>query len=86
MSNLLPVETQALAKAALDGDFDTAASLQLYLQPLIDLLFAESNPIPIKAAMKMVGFDCGNCRLPLGTLSKEHFTKLERLIQSRFLS
>lgn len=86
VSNLLPVETQALAKAALDGDFDTAASLQLYLQPLIDLLFAESNPIPIKAAMKMVGFDCGNCRLPLGTLSKEYFTKLERLIQSRFLS
>ncbi len=84
ISNLLPVETLTLAKAALDGDFDTAASLQLYLQPMIELLFAESNPIPIKEAMKLVGYDCGACRLPLGTLSREHFIRLERLIQSRF--
>ena len=45
LSNVLPVETQAMAKAALDGDFDTAASLQISLQPLVELLFCEVNPI-----------------------------------------
>ena len=65
MSNVLPVETSAMAQAALDGDFDTAADLQLHLMPLIDLLFREVNPIPVKAAMKLIGFDCGTCRLPL---------------------
>ena len=65
LSNVLPVETQAMAKAALDGDFDTAADLQLQLMPLIDLLFREVNPIPVKAAMKLIGFDCGACRMPL---------------------
>ena len=65
MSNVLPVETSAMAQAALDGDFDTAADLQLHLMPLIDLLFREVNPIPVKAAMKLIGFDCGTCRMPL---------------------
>ncbi len=77
LSNLLPVETQAMAKAALDGDLDTAASLQQQLQPLVDLLFCEVNPIPVKAAMKYMGFDCGICRLPLTELSKENKKRLD---------
>ncbi len=81
LSNVLPVETQALAKAALAGDFDTAAALQLELQPLIELLFCEVNPIPVKEAMKIIGFDCGNCRLPLTSLSKENRLKLEELLK-----
>ena len=81
LSNVLPVETQALAKAALAGDFDTAAALQLELQPLIELLFCEVNPIPVKEAMKIIGFDCGNCRLPLTALSKENRLKLEQLLK-----
>ena len=76
LSNVLPVQTQALAKAALDGDFDTASSLQMELQPLIELLFCEVNPIPVKAAMKLLGYDCGGCRLPLTTLSEENRRKL----------
>ena len=59
VSNVLPVEAQAMARAALDGDFDTAADLQLKLLPLIELLFREVNPIPVKAAMKYIGYDCG---------------------------
>ena len=81
LSNVLPVETQALAKAALAGDFDTAAALQLELQPLIELLFCEVNPIPVKEAMKIIGFDCGNCRLPLTSLSNENKLKLEQLLK-----
>lgn len=70
-SNLFPVEVQAMAQAALDGDFDTAADLQLQLLPLIELLFQEVNPIPVKAAMKLIGFDCGTCRMPLTRPTRE---------------
>ena len=61
LSNVVPVETQAMCRAALAGDFDTAAALQMELQPLVEALFYEVNPIPVKEAMKMIGFDCGCC-------------------------
>lgn len=76
LSNVLPVETQAMTMAAYNGDFDTAAALQTQLQPLIELLFSEVNPIPVKAAMKLIGFDCGECRLPLGPMSAGKLEKL----------
>ncbi len=76
LSNLCPMETRAMADAALDEDFDTAAALQIQLLPLIDLLFCEVNPIPIKEAMGLIGYDCGGCRLPLTTLTKENRKKL----------
>lgn len=82
LSNVMPAETQAMAQAALDGDFDTASALQCAMLPLIDTLFSEVNPIPVKAAMQMVGFDCGPCRLPLGALSKENQEKLQKLMQT----
>ena len=65
LSNLYPELTQAMTTAALDGDFDTAAALQIKFQPMIRVLFQEVNPIPVKAAMKLLGYDCGLCRLPL---------------------
>lgn len=70
LSNIFPEETVAMADAALAGDFDTAAALQCYLGKMIDLLFSEVNPIPVKYAMRHVGFDCGDCRLPLGPISQ----------------
>ncbi len=76
LSNLCPVETQLMTQAALDGDFVTASALQIELLPLIDLLFCEVNPIPIKEAMAMVGYDCGGCRLPLTELTRENRKKL----------
>ena len=81
LSNICPTETLAMTQAALDGDFDTASALQQQLQPLVDLLFCEVNPIPVKAAMKYLGYDCGSCRLPLTDLSPENHKKLERFFQ-----
>ena len=78
MSNICPVETNAMVEAALDGDFDTAASLHAQLQPLCELLFCEVNPIPVKAAMQYIGYDCGECRLPLCSLSGENRVKMEK--------
>lgn len=77
LSNVLPEETAALTSAALAGDFDTAAALQCRLLPLIEALFSEVNPIPVKAAMKLVGYDCGGCRLPLTDMSEENLQKLK---------
>ena len=71
LSNIVPLETQAMALAALNGDFDTAAALQIELHPLVDALFSDVNPIPVKTAMKLIGYDCGPCRLPLGPLPAE---------------
>lgn len=76
LSNLLPVETAAMCEAALAGDFDTASALQCRLQPLVDLLFCEVNPIPVKEAMALIGYDCGPCRLPLTRMSPENRKKL----------
>ncbi len=81
LSNVAPVETQAMAQAALAGDFDTAASLQIGLLPLIDLLFSEVNPIPVKAAMAILGYDCGPCRMPLTPLGRENYKKLEAFLR-----
>ena len=71
LSNICPEKALAMTNAALDGDFDTAGDLQCRLLPLIDLLFREVNPIPVKAAMKRIGFDCGEYRLPLTPPSGE---------------
>ena len=81
LSNVCPTETSAMTSAALAGDFETAASLQASLLPLTDALFCEVNPIPVKAAMKMIGFDCGECRLPLTSLTSENYAKLKALLQ-----
>ena len=77
LSNILPMETVTMTNAALTGDYATAATMQCKLQPLTDLLFCEVNPIPVKAAMKKIGFDCGDCRLPLCRLSAENQAKID---------
>jgi len=86
LSNVLPVQTQAMVTAALSGDFDTASDLQLKMMPLIEILFSEVNPIPVKTAMKLIGYDCGSCRLPLTALSCENYTKLKNMLHTYSLT
>ena len=81
LSNVKPMETMAMCNAALDGDFDTAADLQCRMLPLIDALFSEVNPIPVKAAMKEIGYDCGGCRLPLCALTKDNLIQIKELLK-----
>ena len=76
-SNVFPGKMRDLVQAGLAGDFDTAAAIQCALLELNDLLFCQVNPIPVKAAMKCIGYDCGGCRLPLTSLSKDNQGKLE---------
>lgn len=81
VSNVVPAQTQAMTKAALDGDFDTASDLQCKLLPLIDGLFSEVNPMPVKEAMGIIGYDCGDCRLPLCSVTEETRKKLLSLLK-----
>lgn len=78
VSNVKPAQTKEMTDAALSGDFKAAAELQRQLLPLIETLFREVNPIPVKEAMNILGFDCGNCRLPLGQPTKETISELKR--------
>lgn len=76
-SNVCPEQMVAMTQSAINGDYETAATMQSALQPLIDLMFCEVNPIPVKAAMECIGYDCGGCRLPLCSPSKEHALKIK---------
>ena len=82
VSNVEPEKTQAMAQAALDGDYQTAAALQQKLYPLIRLLFSEVSPIPVKEAMKIIGYDCGQCRLPLCSMTEENRKNLAQHLLS----
>jgi 4-hydroxy-tetrahydrodipicolinate synthase len=79
-SNVIPKQMKALTDACLAGDYARAAALQRRLLPLMDLLFCQVNPIPVKAAMGMIGLDCGDCRMPLDGLTPENAKKLQNCL------
>ncbi|HEX7239614.1 MAG TPA: 4-hydroxy-tetrahydrodipicolinate synthase [Longimicrobiaceae bacterium] len=65
LANVAPRDTSRMVKAFLEGETAEARDLQLRLLPLIGALFREPNPIPVKAAVAMLGFPVGSPRLPL---------------------
>ena len=65
LANILPKETAAIAGACLAGDYKTAAAMQIQYMALIDALFSDVNPIPVKTAMNLMGMEAGPLRLPL---------------------
>jgi len=79
-SNLAPREVRAVVDAASAGDFETARQHFFAILPLLNVLFIETNPIPIKAAMEMRGMPSGACRLPLGKMSPENLKILHTVI------
>lgn len=78
--NICPEKVQAMTLAALDGDFDTASALQLDLLPLTEVLFREVNPVPVKAGLKCIGYDCGGCRLPLTEATEETYARIRQIL------
>ena len=70
MANVIPAETQKICALWEAGDHHAAAELQARCQPLIQALFREINPIPVKAAMEMLGLDSGYVRQPLTTIGE----------------
>ena len=81
ISNLLPRALAELTEAALQGDCAEAARQQLALQPLISALFCETSPIPVKAAMALLGQCEETVRLPLVPMQPEGRARLERVMR-----
>ena len=78
LSNVAPKFTHDLVMHCLNGDYVTAAKEQLRCNELVRALFCEVNPIPVKAALNMQGYDCGNPRLPLTPMTPEHQERLRK--------
>src|SRR5699024_1073512 len=72
LSNVAPKETHDICAKFFAGDVQGACELQLKSIPLIEQLFCEVNPIPVKKAMKLMGMDCGPLRMPMTELTPEH--------------
>ena len=80
VSNVAPSETCAICNAFFEGNINLARKLQFDLVPLIRALFAEVNPIPVKGALNLLGFDAGAPRLPLTKSTDATLQKLENLL------
>ena len=78
LSNVAPKKTHDICQAMLDGDVKLGAKLQLEALPLIDALFCEVNPIPVKAALNLMGKKVGDMRMPLTNMEPEHVKLLEK--------
>ena len=72
LSNIAPKQTHDIVNMYLKGDVKGSCELQLKALPLIEKLFCEVNPIPVKKAMNLLGFSAGSLRLPLTEMEEEH--------------
>ena len=77
LSHVAPRDTHLIVEKFLNGDTKGSLELQLKYLPLVNLLFCEVNPIPVKTACKLLGFEAGPMRLPLTDMEPEHAQKLE---------
>jgi len=85
LSNVMPAETVEMCSRFFAGDVAGAAKMQMDLLPLINALFCEVNPIPVKAAMAAMGFCENHVRLPLVTMEPEHEAKLLSIMRGHGL-
>lgn len=81
LSNVAPQYVHDMTAACLAGDFAKGREMQLKALPLIRMLFAEVNPIPVKAALNMQGYRVGIPRLPLTEMTQEHQAQLRKAMQ-----
>jgi len=80
LANVIPQQTHDMCKACLDGDFKTAAKMQLELLDLANGLFVEVNPVPVKTALGLMGKKVGNLRLPLTDMEPANLEKLKAVM------
>lgn len=85
LSNLMPKATDKICKDMLNGDISSARAAQLKYLPLINALFCEVNPIPVKAAMARMGYGENELRLPLTKMEAEHENNLLSLMKEQGL-
>ncbi len=78
LANVMPKETHEMCESFFNGDVEKARDMQLKLLTLINDLFIEVNPVPVKTALNMMGFNAGNLRMPLVEMTEEHKAKLAK--------
>ena len=81
LSNVAPKETHDICAKFFAGDVKGACELQLKAIPLIEQLFCEVNPIPVKKAVNLMGMECGGLRMPLTEISPEHEKSLAQAMK-----
>ena len=82
MSNVAPKATHDICKLYFEGKTDEAAKLQIEYSDLIDALFCEVNPIPVKTAMRLMGYNVGSLRLPLTDLEESNLEKIKTALKN----
>lgn len=80
-SNVAPVKVHNLCECFFRGDLETARKIQKEALPLIDALFSEVNPIPVKTAMNLMGKNVGPLRAPLSKMGEENVEKLAKTMR-----
>lgn len=81
LANILPQQTHDMVMAYLSGDTAAATAAQLRYLELINSLFLEVNPIPVKAALNMMGWEVGPCRMPLYEMSQGAAQRLRAALE-----
>ena len=80
-SNIAPAKVHALCESYFKGDLATAQKLQREALPLVDALFSEVNPIPVKTAMNLMGLEVGPLRAPMCEMEAEHAKNLAKVMK-----
>lgn len=81
LSNIAPKETHDMVQKFMDGDVKGAAEIQLKAIPLVNALFSEVNPIPVKAALNLMGMEVGPLRMPLTEMEEENKAVLAQVMK-----
>lgn len=79
-ANIIPDISHNMTVSFLKGDVKKARELQLKYNDLVNALFLETNPVPVKEAMNFLGYEVGNCRLPLGVMEEANRRKLTDIL------
>ncbi len=85
LANIAPKQTHDMCELFFKGDHKGSLKLQLEYMELVDAIFSDVNPIPIKAALNMMGYNVGNCRLPLGEMSESAKQLLNSALKNKGL-
>lgn len=80
-ANVAPAQMHQMCQLWFDGKTKESAAMQLELSELCSALFCDVNPIPVKAAMNMLGWDAGDCRLPLVEPSEANLARIEKALR-----
>ena len=81
-ANVAPRKVHDMCQKFFDGDVAAAAKIQLEAEPLVDALFSEVNPIPVKKALNLMGMEVGSLRAPLCEMGEENAAKMAEVMKA----